>query len=76
MKWCYFNRGQDVFAWRLQVEPSISNVESGRVVWSIKYDKDGRGEKYFSSESQVVSKINLRSKGNEKLVTIVKVKLL
>lgn len=56
------------------MEPSISNVESGRVVWSIKYDKDGRGEKYFSSESQVVSKI--RSKGNEKLVTIVKVKLL
>lgn len=67
------NLVQDVFAWRLQVEPSISNVESGRVVWSIKYDKDGRGEKYFSSESQVVSKINLRSKGNEKLVTIVKV---
>lgn len=64
---------QDVFAWRLQVEPSVRNIEAGRVVWSIKYEKDSRGERYLPSESQVISKINLRDKENARLVTVLKV---
>ena len=74
INFCNFHRVQDVFVWQLKVEPLIRNIETGRVVWSIKYDKDGHGERYFSSESQIVSSINLRGKENDQLVTILKVK--
>ena len=55
------------------MEPSVRNIEAGRVVWSIKYEKDSRGKKYLPSESQVISKINLRDKENARLVTVLKV---
>jgi hypothetical protein len=56
---CY--RIQDVFKWQLEVEDDVSNADTGRIVWSIEYERTSKQELYISQESRIVSHINIQS---------------
>ena len=66
---------QDVFRWKMEVvEEGYDFRDTGRVVWSIEYQRDGlASETYTAQESKVVSQINIRSKDQQRLVPVLKV---
>ena len=68
---CY--RIQDVFKWQLEVEDDVSNPDTGRIVWSIEYERTSKQELYISQESRIVSHINIQSQKKDHLVPVVKV---
>ncbi|KAK3084625.1 hypothetical protein FSP39_016486 [Pinctada imbricata] len=63
---------QDVFKWQMQVEDNVTDIESSRVVWSLKYERDSHKEIYLPSQSRLVARINIRGRESEKLVTVLK----
>jgi len=70
---------QDVFRWQMEVvEEGYDFRDTGRVVWSIEYQRDERGggratETFTAQESKIVSQINIRSKLQQRLVPVLKV---
>ncbi|XP_033747979.1 transmembrane protein 132C-like [Pecten maximus] len=65
---------QEIFKWRVEVEDTGSNMGTGRIIWSIEYERDQRHESYTSQGSRIVSRINLRSREQERIVPILKVR--
>lgn len=70
---CFCYRIQDVFKWQLEVEEDVSNADTGRIVWSIEYERTSKQELYISQESRIVSHINIQSQKKDHLVPVVKV---
>lgn len=70
---CFCYRIQDVFKWQLEVEDDVSNADTGRIVWSIEYERTSKQELYISQESRIVSHINIQSQKKDHLVPVVKV---
>lgn len=66
-------RIQDVFKWQLEVEDDGSNVDTGRIVWSIEYERTSKQELYISQESRIVSHVNIHSQKQDHLVPVVKI---
>ncbi|XP_076107842.1 transmembrane protein 132D-like [Mytilus galloprovincialis] len=66
-------RIQDIFKWQLEVEDDRSKIDTGRIVWSVEYERTSKQELYVSQESRIVSHINIRSQKQDHLVPVVKV---
>ncbi|XP_060068724.1 transmembrane protein 132C-like [Ylistrum balloti] len=65
---------QEIFKWRVEVEETGSNIGTGRIIWSIEYERDQQHESYTSQGSRIVSRINIRSREQERIVPILKVR--
>ena len=68
-------RLQDVFKWQMKVEENVTGIETTRIVWSIKYERNSEKEIYLPSQSRLVSRINIRGREPEKLVAVLKVRI-
>ena len=67
----YFFSIQDIFKWQLEVEDEGSNADTGRIVWSIEYERTSKQEQYISQESR----INIKAQKQDNLVPVVKVSI-
>ena len=58
-------------------EDTYESRDLGRVVWTIEYEQTGRQtESYLAGDSKIVSQINIHSKDRQRLVPILKVKVI
>ncbi|KAL3856880.1 hypothetical protein ACJMK2_011588 [Sinanodonta woodiana] len=65
---------EPIFSWQMEVDDDLYDIETGRIVWSIEYQRTGSvQEVYTSQESKIISRINIRSKDQERMVPILKV---
>lgn len=65
---------QDVFHWQMEVAEDTYDTNTGRIVWSIEYTRDGIArESYLSQDSKIVSQINIHNKDLQRLVPVLKV---
>ena len=65
---------QDVFRWQMEVAEDVYDTNTGRIVWSIEYTRDGiKREAYLSQDSKIVSQINIHNKDLQRLVPVLKV---
>ena len=74
-KFLFHSRIQDIFKWQLEVEDDRSKIDTGRIVWSVEYERTSKQELYVSQESRIVSHINIRSQKQDHLVPVVKVNI-
>lgn len=67
-------RVQDVFRWQMEVAEDVYDTNTGRIVWSIEYTRDGISrESYLSQDSKIISQINIHNKDLQRLVPVLKV---
>ncbi|XP_014784675.1 transmembrane protein 132E [Octopus bimaculoides] len=65
---------QEIFKWKLQVDNNLSGFEVGRIIWSVEYEVDGKArEHHFIPNKNFLTKINIQSVEEKKLVPVLKV---
>ncbi|GAB1607248.1 transmembrane protein 132E-like [Argonauta hians] len=64
----------EIFQWKLQVDNNLSGFEVGRIIWSVEYEADGNArEHHFIPNKNFVTKVNIQSVEEKKLVPVLKV---
>ena len=65
---------QDVFRWQMEVAEDVYDTNTGRIVWSIEYTRNGISkESYLTQDSKIISQINIHNKDQQRLVPVLKV---